>query len=338
MRLNLLSSCIIALIAIAMIPTANTQNAAHKNASSSSPSDQPTALEVAARSERNIFRGYVAFLVIAALGTAALTIWLRGANAKYLEAVREDARVRIATVESNAKIESQRVEKEANVRIQEVKSGADVKIAEQHNLALGLQAKLATAVAESRSKQADLEREQQKTAVAQAKLAAEQQEAAKAQEEAAKAQLALKEHLEAVAREQRPRHIDGKIFVAALAGRPKARVQLRYANDSTGEPRWVAQQLYTWLTNGTNGPRPLPGAGWDASPPEPLSTDGKPSLDLRWVLTGIGFVVKNFQIASPSRQVKPVKRSNNGDSLKHNGGITCGGKGRIRIFIRPVSS
>lgn len=290
MRLNLLSSFIIAITAIAIIPAVNSQNAAHKNASSSS---TPSALEVAARSERNIFRGYVAFLVLAAIGTAALTVWLRGANAKYLEAVREDARVRISTVESNAKIEAQRVENEANVRIQKVKSDAGIKIGEQHNLALDLQAKLASAVAESRAKQADLEREQQKTATVQS--------------EAAKAQLALEKYATDLASRGWPRSLDGKRFLKRLEGRPKARVELLY--DPYTPDSWVlARDIYWWLGKGIEDSH---GAGWDVSSPKPIPADAKlqsepslsdapPAMRFSGAFTKFGLTVRMRYLDAPA--------------------------------------
>jgi hypothetical protein len=120
---------------------------------------------------------------------------------------------------------------------------------------LRLQGELTSATEESRSNDAALAREQQKTA--------------KAQEDAAQAQLALRKYLDEVAKHQRGRLLDFKKFVAALKGKPKASVRLLYSpNDS--EAYTFAGQILRWLGPGAEGD----GAGWDVSSPMPIPTEG----------------------------------------------------------------
>jgi hypothetical protein len=137
MRCNRLSAEIIAAVAMAMMPMANTANAISANPSTStSPS-----IEDAARQEARIFKGYMAFLVVVGIGTAAWTFAVWRASNKYLDAVKADAERRIEEVKGGAKTESARIEREgkesiatldaaSKERIAQVESAANLKIAE----------------------------------------------------------------------------------------------------------------------------------------------------------------------------------------------------------------
>jgi hypothetical protein len=95
MRLNLWSANLIAMIAITMMPVANTASAPQTN-----PSSSTVTIENAAKREAWIFKGYVAFLVVIGLATAGFTVALWVANNRYQDAVAQDARARIAEAES----------------------------------------------------------------------------------------------------------------------------------------------------------------------------------------------------------------------------------------------
>jgi hypothetical protein len=117
---------------------------------------------------------------------------------------------------------------------------------------LQLKTDLQIATADSRAKQAELATEQ-------AKLATEQRTTAEAQREAAEAQLALKEHLERVAKRQAWRSLDSKSFVEALQGKPKAKVQIWYKPEDA-EAQALAREIYSCLIQ----------ANWVASWPDPI--------------------------------------------------------------------
>ena len=142
MRLNRLSAVIIALAAIAIIPMANIAGAQSTNSSTPASSNgSPSPIESASRSETTIFKIYVGFLVIAALGTALLTVLTWRASSKVLDAVKADADVRIERVKAGAKTDSERIaqegrdniaalDRESRERIAAVESAANVKLAD----------------------------------------------------------------------------------------------------------------------------------------------------------------------------------------------------------------
>jgi hypothetical protein len=102
MRLKRLLAPLIATIAIVIMPMENIASAPKTNPSSSVSVNGPSEIEKATKSERNVFRLYVGFLVLAALGTAGLTIWLRNSSNRLLDAVNADAAARIAQAGSEA--------------------------------------------------------------------------------------------------------------------------------------------------------------------------------------------------------------------------------------------
>lgn len=114
---------------------------------------------------------------------------------------------------------------------------------------LRLRADLERATAESRAKQVELEKEQQKTA--------------QAQKESADAQLSLKGYVERVAKNAFSRRLDGKQFVQELQGKPQASVRIWYKPDDD-EAYMFAQRVYGVLGSPVNDG----GAGWQVSAPE----------------------------------------------------------------------
>lgn len=96
-----------------------------------------------------------------------------------------------------------------------------------------------------------------------------QQKTAIAQKESAEAQLALKKYVDEVAKQQRPRLLDFKKFVAFLKNKPKGIVKILYSpNDS--EAYMFAVHIRRWLGPGVDGD----GAGWEVSSPVPIPPEG----------------------------------------------------------------
>ena len=124
MRFNRLSAEIIAVTAMAIMPIASTPIAAQVNSSTSS-----SAIEGAANHEARVFKLYIAFLICAALGTAAGAVFIRDANNKYLDAVKSHAEFRIEGVKSDARAESERIEKEGKSNIAQLDSDSKERIA-----------------------------------------------------------------------------------------------------------------------------------------------------------------------------------------------------------------
>ena len=105
----------------------------------------------------------------------------------------------------------------------------------------------------------DLETAKSDFSLKQSELAREQRKTAKAQKEAAEAQLALRRHIEEVARRQEPRRLSEEALSQRLKGKPKTTVDLWYAPNDI-EAYWFASQIY----------RALKGAEWTVSEPKPI--------------------------------------------------------------------
>jgi len=120
---------------------------------------------------------------------------------------------------------------------------------------LQLRTDLENATAESSRRQAELEKEQEKTALA--------------QKEAAQAQLALKQYVDLVAKRAGPRYLDVKRFLESLRGKPKGSAELWYKADDT-EAYLFALQIRRWLGPGAEAD----GAGWDVPEPKPIPPQG----------------------------------------------------------------
>jgi hypothetical protein len=165
---------------------------------------------------------FVGFTVLAAFG---LFVTQRTANNKGTQLVRMQDEL------SEAK------ENLASLRIATVEGGN-----------IQLRTDLQTATGEARSKQLELEREQQKTALA--------------QREAAEAQLAVKSYVDVLAKSMNPRMLDSRRFIEILKGKPKGTAEIWYEPNDV-EARDFASQLHDLL--GANG------AGWNVVGIRPLS-------------------------------------------------------------------
>jgi multidrug efflux pump subunit AcrA (membrane-fusion protein) len=202
---------------------------------------------------------------------------------------RKDELVDIEERERSARIaNSMKLAAEANERAALANERAGV--LESGNLRL--RTDLEHAITESRSKQAELQVEQRKTA--------------EAQQEAAKAQLEYSRYVDEVAKQQKPRGVDRDKFVEALRDKPKRPIGLLY-NPNDSEAFWFAQMLFTWLGKG-NPDRP--GAGWQVTSPKPIPPgagyqdsnfpDAPPGMRFGGVFTtfGITFRVRNPETAA----------------------------------------
>src|SRR5688572_6387146 len=141
---------------------------------------------------------FVVSIVFSFVG-AYLLFW---SGNRFQEAIKKDADVKIAKVKNEADVKiaaNDRLAAEANERAKRI---------EQANIKLETQLQAATA--ESRKRQTELAKVQQK-------LFAEQRKTADAQQRAAEAQLALKQHLEQVSRRQQPRRIDPDKLAGLIA-------------------------------------------------------------------------------------------------------------------------
>lgn len=101
-------------------------------------------------------------------------------------------------------------------------------------------------------------------------ITAAKSELSKQQKETAEAQLALRKYIEDVNLSRGPRMIiDHNAFVAALRGKPKAKVEILFApNDE--EAFELAGMIRRWLGPGDKGD----GAGWEVAEPRPIPPVG----------------------------------------------------------------
>lgn len=159
MALYLLIDKIIALVPMATMPIANTVNAMFTLQSTLSP------IDAAARNQTRVFVLYIVVVVIGALLTAGLTVWLWSATNRYQEAVKGDADARIEEAKAGA-----------------AKASETAKRLEHDNLVLrndlnteigkvaGLQKDAADAKAAQQKVETDLAKQQEKTANAERAL------------------------------------------------------------------------------------------------------------------------------------------------------------------------
>jgi hypothetical protein len=182
-----------------------------------------------------------------------------------------------------------------------IKRDADARIAEARNSAASAHERTQKLEHDNLKLREEVEARTTQLAVEQQKLEKEQQKTAQAQKEAADAQLALQEHLEQVARRQSPRTINGKRFVAALKGKPKAKVEILYRQNDV-EAWGLAIELRRWL-----GPGQGDGVGWDVVAVKPIPSEGgdprvlsdAPPTVRHGASNGLGLIVNKLPEGNP---------------------------------------
>jgi hypothetical protein len=171
------------------------------------------------RIERTMWALLIAYGVLT-LAIGLLTIWSNKQTAVTTEAARELNDLRMAKVKADAEykiqIDTTKVREDAardlEIKTEEVRGDAGKKIEEAK----------ADAQVQIETAKAELTREQ-------TKLAKEQEKTAQAQREAADAQLALRKHIEEVARRQAPRQLPVEKFAEVLRERLPEEVRLPIA-------------------------------------------------------------------------------------------------------------
>ena len=296
MALNLFSSVLIAKVAIAIMPIANTINAMINTQSSPSP------IEVAGRAHRTWFVVFVVWAVFSALVTALFTFLLWNAGNKQQDAVQASATVQIEDARQSAAQANERAaqadERAATAnaeagRANESAAKLNERAQKLENDNLQLRTDLENATTESRAKQAELTREQ-------TKLAEEQQKTAEAQREAAIAQLALKKHLEEVAERQKPRTITPEKrarILEILRNEAKGEIKISFEVNNE-EALDFARQIVEVLTfAGWNAS--IVGSAFEMTTPGPLTifvsnAYNPPAAALQRALEEVGFPTKGF--------------------------------------------
>lgn len=187
-------------------------------------------------------------LIIAALAAVAVVVTTRMALVKAKELT--DAQGELDKAKDRELQDSLKAKDVDIGKVQLVADEAKERTAKVESDNLQLKTELERATAESRSKQAELEREQQKTA--------------EIQKESAESQLALRQSMNRAFQRTGNRTLDPFAFHAALKGKPTGHVTV-LANIDGGEPHQFAWQIWNALNR--------KGTGWSAEikqlPPKP---------------------------------------------------------------------